>query len=359
MPSGDSLEHQDQPSAPQRSPLSRVLQASTVLLTALGFGLVVRFRLAISSFLDESTRGVRSDWLRAALFGALGLLCFLMLQSILLLIRFTSRQGQSQRHPPKTVEQFIEDAGRLHITPRIAREAFQLFASLIPEHTSIDLNDNLRLALKLSDSQISSLVSSLPDLCGRSENPADIASIVSVYDLLHHLECAPSWKPGQLDQRNGPMIPPLAASAASPLAGLQDASPRDSRFRTRAHFSGVKRRASDYSGPYRRSTDRRPEDEYTGPRRRSADRQPGDGQVGNPMELISQASDRRVLDRRQNSQQSDPVRDPKNEARQRKAVDISLLNMGPAGAPASPAHQRSIGTPPEAGVPFNAGLTRR
>lgn len=55
-----------------------------------------------------------------------------------------------------------------------------------------------------------------------------------------------------------------ACPPPSPSTDLQNASRRDSRLRTRAHFSGQKRRA-DYSGPRRRATDPRSDPNYVGP----------------------------------------------------------------------------------------------
>jgi hypothetical protein len=243
---------------------------------------------------------------------------FLVLRAVVQLARGSNRTGDGD--PAPSVESFVADSQKLHIDPQIARETFQRLASLLPAGTSVGVNDELRGSLRLSDGQIDSLLSALPELCDRSRLPVNPVSVLSVYDLLHHIESSPKSnsksKSGQFQSRSGPATP---IAATSPLADLQHASPRDSRFRTRAHFSGVKRRASDYSGPYRRATDRRPDENYNGPLRRASDRQ----------DATSLSPDPRVSDRRSSERRAVVLQGDSEPAKQHRAVsaDTGLLNQ--------------------------------
>jgi hypothetical protein len=280
-------------------------------------GLRAHTLLAAPIMTGVQISGVRDEVVWPILFGTVGIAVFLALREIVRVARIAvdcrSNRKKVGDTPPTSVDQFVEDAQRLHIDPQIARETFQLLVSLVPEGSSVGINDELRATLQLLERQISSLLSALPELCDRARLPANAATVLSVYDLLHHIESSPKTTSGQFYSRtSAAIVTPLA----SPLADLKNASPRDSRFRTRAHFSGVKRRASDYSGPYRRATDRRPNENYIGPLRRASDLQDTNG-------------DQRTGDRRSSERRAVVSQERSEPARQHRAVsaDTSLLNQ--------------------------------
>jgi hypothetical protein len=267
------------------------------------------------------------QWLRPILCGLGSIAVFLILRAAIRLGRTAFARGSKRsgdgETPPTSIEHFVADAQKLHIDPQIARETFQLLTGLVPAETSIGVNGELRGSLHLSDGQIDSLLSALPELCDRSGKPANAASVLSVYDLLHHIESSPLSESGRSQSRTSSAATTAATPRTSPLADLQNASPRDSRFRTRAHFSGVKRRASDYSGPYRRATDRRPDENYAGPLRRASDR---------PIAVSAGADlrpDPRLGDRRSSERRAVVSQEGSDAARQHRAVaaDTSLLNQ--------------------------------
>ena len=283
--------------------------------------------LAASVTTATDVSRVQEEWLRPILSGAAGMIAFLILRVVVRFARmaFSGRSVRSKTVDPLTtsVEHFVQDAQKLHIDPRIARETFQLLSSVLPPETSFGVNDELRESLRLSERQINSLLSALPEVCDRSRLPVSAASVLSLYDLLQHIQSSPKSTSGQFYLRTGSTVQPSTAPLASPLSDLQNASPRDSRFRTRAHFSGVKRRASDYSGPYRRATDRRPNENYAGPLRRASDRQDASGTSAHSTQ------DPRLGDRRSSERRAVVTQEDSEPAKQHRAVsaDTSLLNQ--------------------------------
>ena len=329
------------PVAPQ--PDSRP-SASTLSANRLRFAVAARWTLgilaivvvpallphpALAAPIATATKinGVHDQLLWPILCGTVGLIVFLILRAVVLLARkaivSNSNCKQDGDSPATSVEHFVEDARRLHIDPQIARASFRVLASLLPAGSTIGANDDLREALRLSDQQIDSLLSAVSELCDRSRLTAHTASILSVYDLLQYVQSSPKSTSGQFYLRTGSTVPAPAISPTSPLADLRDASPRDSRFRTRAHFSGIKRRASDYSGPYRRATDRHPDKNYTGPLRRASDRQDA-GSAG-----TEPKTDQRIGDRRSPEHRAVGLQENSEPAKQHRAVsaDTSLLNQ--------------------------------
>ncbi len=276
-----------------------------------------------ASLATNKLYGVRHELVWPTLCGMAGIAVFLILHAGVRLTRAafarnSNRKGNGAASAP-SVEQFVEDARKLHIDPEIARETFQKLASLLAPETSFGVHDELRGALRLSEQQIDSLLSALGN---RSRLPVSSGSALSVYDLLQYVQTSPKSTSGQFYLRSGAAVQPSITSPASPLSDLQNASPRDSRFRTRAHFSGVKRRASDYSGPYRRATDRLPEGTYSGPLRRASDRQ--DAGTGH-----DSRQDSRVGDRRSSERRAVVLEGNSEPAKQHRAVsaDTSLLNQ--------------------------------
>jgi len=328
MPAGSpapfQLDATPPPSRWNAKPVHRAVRSKLALgAVAVALALCSRPGMAAPALAVIDSSGVGRAWLPPILCGGAGLIAFLILRAAVRLARtvFTSssirvRKGEIAS---TSVERFVVEAQRLHIDPQIARETIQLLASLLPVEMPVDVNDELRGTLSLSDEQIDSLLSTLPGLFDRSGLPANAASILSVYDLLHYIESLPKSKSGQFYTQTGLSVQKAVPTLASPLADLKNASPRDSRFCTRAHFSGVKRRASDYSGPYRRATDRRPDEDYGGPLRRASDRQ----NVG------SVTLDSRVVDRRSSERRTVISPESPDQARQHRAVsaDTSLLNQ--------------------------------
>ncbi len=333
MPAGSPAASQLDTRRPEGELTAKRLRHAVAARSAFG-GFAVVFVLALCSrplLAAPATTaipvsGLQEEWLRPILCGAAGMIAFLILWTAVRFAReaFAGRSNRAKNadSPITSVEHFVQDAQKLHIDPEIARETFQLLASLIPPETSFNVNDELRGVLRLSERQIDSLLSALPEVCDRSRIPVSAASVLSVYDLLQHIQSSPKSTSGQFYLRTGSTVPPLS-TLASPLADLKNASPRDSRFRTRAHFSGVKRRASDYSGPYRRATDRRPEENYTGPLRRASDRQ-DTGSTG-----LDPRHDPRVGDRRSSERRAAVSQENSEPAKQHRAVsaDTSLLNQ--------------------------------
>jgi hypothetical protein len=329
MPTGSPVARQPDRGPSEINPSANWLR-SAVARWALGTSAIVFLlalcaspALAAPSMTAITVSGVRHEVIWPILCGTAGILAFLMLRAIVRLARAAVARSSNRKRngdlPATSIEQFVEEAQRLYINPQIAHETFQLLVSLVPAGSTISANDELRGSLRLSDQQIGSLLSALPELCDRSRQPADAATVLSVYDLLHHIESSPKSASGQSPIRNGAIVPAVPASPTSPLADLKNALPRDSRFRTRAHFSGVKRRASDYSGPYRRATDRRPDENYTGPLRRASDRQDVSGTGSAP----------RTDDRRSSERRAVVPQETSEPARQHRAVsaDTSLLNQ--------------------------------
>ena len=334
MPSGtpaaSQLDHRPLERPLNASRLQSVVAIRRALRTLLVISvpaLSARPVLAASPMTTIKVSGVRDELVWPILCGTAGITVFLLLRAGVRLARAafgrnSSLTANGDINAP-SVDHFVDDARKLHIDAEIARETFQLLASLLPPDTSFGIHDELRGVLRLSERQIDSLLSALPEICDRSRLPVSAASVLSVYDLVQHIQSSPKSTSGQFYLRTGSTVPPLSTSLASPLADLKNASPRDSRFRTRAHFSGVKRRASDYSGPYRRATDRRPDTNYAGPLRRASDRQEAGSTAADPK------PDPRVGDRRSSERRAVLSQENSEPAKQHRAVsaDTSLLNQ--------------------------------
>jgi hypothetical protein len=281
MPAGKPVNSQPGRELPLRNPVSRSrVDLFPVALFPVAL-VLVSLRIAVahgllpgvvpSLTITLAGRNIDPVLPGSLLCGTAGLAVFLLLCVAERLLRALSGHKPEHRPAHQTLEQFVADAGLVHIDPRIASEAFRLFESRFPSGVSVGLNDDLRSQLGLPEQDILAIAHTLPERAGRQHRPAEAASILTVYDLLAHVESSPRRDSGQFAAIRLPGDIPQVQAAASPLADLQNASPLDSRFRTRAHFSGVKRRASDYSGPFRRSTDRLPPAPYTGPGRRASD----------------------------------------------------------------------------------------
>ena len=300
---------------------------SRLATVALALALCSRVGLAAPSLAVIKSSGLGKEWLQPIFYGAAGLVAFLILRAAVQLARKVFPGGSARARngeiAAKSVEHFVDGTQKLHIDTEIARETIQLLASLLPAETSVGVNDDLRGTLRLSEEEVDSLLKALPDLCGRSSLPVSPASILSVYDLLHYMESLPKAKSGQHYTATGLPVQAAATAPTSPLADLQTASPRDSRFRTRAHFSGVKRRASDYSGPYRRATDRRPDENYAGPLRRASDMRDASSTISDPK------TNQRLGDRRSSERRAVIFSETSESAKQHRAVsaDTSLLNQ--------------------------------
>lgn len=304
-----------------------------------------------ASFATIKVSGVRDELVWPTLCGTAGIAVFLILRAGVRLTRAAFARNSNRKGngdvPAPSMEHFVEDARKLHIDPEIACETFQQLASLLPPETSFGVHDELRGVLRLSEQQIDSLLSALPEICNRSRLPVSAASVLNAYDLLQYVQSSPKSTSGQFYLRSGTTVSP-STSLTSPLADLQNASPRDSRFRTRAHFSGVKRRASDYSGPYRRATDRRPEENYSGPLRRASDRQDA-GSI-----IADSRQDPRVGDRRSSERRAVVLQGNSEPAKQHRAVsaDTSLLNQC-LNVPPAPARSET-----ERDIPPTSSLNR-
>jgi len=355
MPVENSVGSQFDRKLPLRRPAALLSLMAGVLLP-LCFVASHRLQSGIAPALRFTSMGRRIDPAvpSSLVYGVAGLVAFLFLYTILRIVE--TLIGILSGHQPeagpalKSVEQFIAEASLLHIDPKIATEAYRLFEVRFPDGISFGLNDDLRSRLAMQEQDILSMAYTLPERCNRQYRVADAAAILTVYDLLAHIESATLRESGQHAARGTSPSSP-AQAPISPLAGLQNASPRDSRFRTRAHFSGVKRRASDYSGPYRRSTDRPQDAPHTGPLRRASDRQ-GSDIAGSPADSFA--------DRRENSSQrsGDPGQrnrdiaqrnSPGDEARSRPSFSDSpsFSDPGqPAPLPDSSLTQQSPDTPP-------------
>jgi hypothetical protein len=177
---------------------------------------------------------VRDELVWPILCGTAGIAVFPILRAGVRLTRAafadrSDRKGDSDI-PAPSVEHLVQDAQKLHIDPQVARETSQLLASLLPPETSFGVNDELRGSLRLSERQIDSLMSALPGICDRSRLPISATSILSVYDLLQHIQSSPKSTSGQFDMRTGSAVQAAATSLAATLAGLQNASPATPAF---------------------------------------------------------------------------------------------------------------------------------
>jgi hypothetical protein len=236
-------------------------------------------------------------------FGLLGLLAFLIVIGLLRVGEFLL--GKSRHASPldgraeKSLEQFVaeatcdpasgipESAGRaVRISARVAREGHNLLERFYPRPVSIELEDDLRDGLGLTEEQIITLRSTLlTNTDRREDSEASVREIRTVQQMLHNVEKAPlqhlnsSVTPvGVVSDRSGARtratdheraalaMAAVSATGAKAMAGPPIPPGQD---------SGLRRRSNDYSGPRRRMTDKQPDPVYRGPYRRLDD--PGSG----------------------------------------------------------------------------------
>lgn len=275
---------------------------------------------AHAAIVSEARRIFGFDIVTAIVWSAAGLVAFLLLHAAMRMVvdRLADAapppaqtSNQPSTVPAQRMERFVQQASLLHISERVAAEACKSLYGRLPGQASFSPNDDLR-HLGLADDQIVAILYCLPQTCCRLPHAFRVTDIVTIYDLLAHVEAAPPLRSAKSLQR---VAAKTLDPTVSPLAGLQNASPRDSRFRTRPHFSGMKRRATDYSGPYRRATDKAGDGAYNGPLRRASDRRlaanPPDAPA--PREQVwaqHETPDRRQLTSNYSHRRTEPQNNP-------------------------------------------------
>jgi hypothetical protein len=247
----------------------------------------------------QLSQGSHLSALSPLVYGLFGLVAFLILIGVLraaeFLLHGPKRTSPLGGRAEKSLEQFVEEAtcapapalpegagGDVRISTRVAREGHNLLERFYPKPVCIELGDDLREHLGLTEEQVITLRSSLlSDTDRREDSEVSVQEIRTVRHLLRNVEKAPlqhlnkSVTPvAVVSDRSGARTRATdheraaAARTASPAASAKlPSGPSTSA----GQDSGLRRRANDYSGPRRRMTDQLPEPVYRGPYRRMND----------------------------------------------------------------------------------------
>ncbi len=306
---------QPRPHTPEATPTSslhrsrrRLLHVGALLLAALvvfvaaeslgylppiGVSLDHAFGAFMDAVVHRSPRGDGLDAVSPTVFGSVGFLAFLAMVGVLRsfdrMLRRLRGTALVAAGTPRPLEQFVLDAAAVGIGSRAAREGHHLLEPFYSRPLSIALEDDLRRDVGLGEATIEEIRFALLTRCDRREptgfGPTTSAAIATVYDLLRHVETAPS-------QRVDPFCLPTLRAGSATLAAVQAEPPpepfpaatlfpelraptvlevhtiavtQESRARLLPHFSEIRRRSgehripTDYAGPYRRATDPRSE----------------------------------------------------------------------------------------------------
>lgn len=108
------------------------------------------------------------------------------------LLTSLSRRGTFFGRQPTTLDQFIALAQAQGVSPRVAKETYQILEPYYPRTMCIDLEDELRRHLIFKDENILYIQSRLLNRCDRREVLSfSVETIQTVFDLMLHAEGAP------------------------------------------------------------------------------------------------------------------------------------------------------------------------
>ena len=273
---------------PLSHPVVLVPAGLAILLGAYALGYLPQLGTLLRDA-DRLGRSVDIPGLSPAVSGIAGIAAFLILlglvRSVDMLLQKLRDTVPLKARLAKPVEQFIEEATAARVSRRVAREIYSLLEPHYPKQMSIDLNDNLRTDLQLSDDDIQILNAQLFTRCERHALPADanvrkLLDSTTVFDLLQRVEAATPLRADRSGSRE-------RATDFAPANAAGGKRQSDSAQRKALHAatiqaietgslhlsgaSGLHRRSSDYRGPRRRVTDQRGDPEYTGPFQRVTD----------------------------------------------------------------------------------------
>jgi F0F1-type ATP synthase membrane subunit c/vacuolar-type H+-ATPase subunit K len=282
------------------------------LLPHLGVALLIALALAgaayafgylprAGNFLKSAApgQGSHTSAFSPVIFGLLGLLAFLVLIGLFRAIEFlfhgSNRFSPLSGRAEKSLEQFVaeatsdpaavlpeSDGGAVRVSTRVAREGHNLLERFYPKPVCIELEDDLRQDLGLTEEQVLGLRAGLLSNTDRREDTqAPVGEIRTVQQLFINVEKVPlqhlnkSAVPGgEISDRSGARTRATDAErAAASLAAstATGANAIDGLTAPKGKDSGLRRRSNDYSGPRRRMTDKLPEPVYRGPYRRTND----------------------------------------------------------------------------------------
>ena len=285
---------------PLGHPAVLLIIAASILFVAYALGYIPQFGSLLEAAV-RSTQNAGSPALDPALYGVAGLAAFFVLFALLrsvdlLLNRFRKRSPLELR-PVKPINAFLQEAAAGGIGVRVARESYHLLKPHYPNVMSVDLNDDLRSDLGLSDEEIRLLDTHLLARCDRREAPAtpDSRNVTTVFDLLLKAETSTVLSGGRSSgsrerSTDAPAeVPKVVADGIPGIVPTFHSRNPTSAERKAIHAEALRaiesrslrtsdpsmlhRRSSDYEGPRRRATDVDAAPAvFKGPYRRATDR---------------------------------------------------------------------------------------
>ena len=202
----------------------------------------------------------------------LGIVLMLILLHVINVIqRKPSKASSLIGRPEKSLEEFVKQADEVRVSLRVARETYDLLLEHYPVPMCIDLPDDLRRDLKLSDADILKLLASILKKTDRLLTETSyIVTTRTVNDLLREVENTQRNKIDRSALRlRASDCPYPVRPVVEVIEFKQTSRIIDPDYQRRQHFTWLKRRISDYRGLLSRASDLTTKTTHQGPFRRS------------------------------------------------------------------------------------------